>query len=366
MENHEETRDDFQADHGADEYTVELVEEESRETVFAGGAAGDGGMKDAGGQEEAGQKQKPEEAAENVEGSEAVFRETAAEDGNVVNLSEREESTQDRSVQGGDFNFSGPGKIRPEETGMISDPDFYEYPGTGRVRIRHMEVKSITQEDIDRILELTGQLEAFEILMMYYDCALAEVRTRLEVLNKEVALKKNRNPFESIKSRLKKPVSIYEKIKSRRIPFSVDNIEKYLTDVAGLRVICSFIDDIYSIRDSLALQDDVRIIQEKDYIAHPKANGYRSLHLILEVPIYLMQEKKFMNVELQFRTIAMDFWASVEHNMKYKKEIRNAESIAEELRYSADLINQLDRRMMQIRDRIELNEESDRERSQWR
>lgn len=229
-----------------------------------------------------------------------------------------------------------------------------------------MEVKSITQEDIDRILELTGQLEAFEILMMYYDCALAEVRTRLEVLNKEVALKKNRNPFESIKSRLKKPVSIYEKIKSRRIPFSVDNIEKYLTDVAGLRVICSFIDDIYSIRDSLALQDDVRIIQEKDYIAHPKANGYRSLHLILEVPIYLMQEKKFMNVELQFRTIAMDFWASVEHNMKYKKEIRNAESIAEELRYSADLINQLDRRMMQIRDRIELNEESDRERSQWR
>lgn len=303
MENHEEKRDDFPAGRGADEYTVELVEEESQEAVFAGDAAGDGGMKDA---------------------------------------EEREEDAQER------------------------DPDFYEYPGTGRVRIRHMEVKSITQEDIDRILELTGQLEAFEILMMYYDCALAEVRTRLEVLNREVALKKNRNPFESIKSRLKKPVSIYEKIKSRRIPFSVANIEKYLTDVAGLRVICSFIDDIYSIRDCLKLQDDVRIIQEKDYIAHPKANGYRSLHLILEVPIYLMQEKKFMRVELQFRTIAMDFWASVEHNMKYKKEIRNAESIAEELRYSADLINQLDRRMMQIRDRIELNEESDRERSQWR
>ena len=241
----------------------------------------------------------------------------------------------------------------------------FDYPGTERVRIRHLEPSRMSQEDIDRVLQLTGQLEAFEILMMYYDCALAEVRTKLEILNREVALKKNRNPFETIKSRLKKPVSIYEKLKHRRIPFSVDNIEKYLTDVAGLRVICSFIDDIYSIRDSLDAQDDIRIIQEKDYIAHPKPNGYRSLHLILEVPIYLMQGKKYMHVELQFRTIAMDFWASVEHKMKYKKEIRNAESIVEELRYSADLINQLDRRMLQIRDRIELNEEGDRVMSEW-
>ena len=240
----------------------------------------------------------------------------------------------------------------------------FDYPGTERVRIRHLEMRQISQEDIDRVLQLTGQLEAFEILMMYYGCALAEVRTKLEVLNKEVTLKKNRNPFETIKSRLKKPVSIYEKLKLRRIPFSVENIEKYLTDVAGLRVICSFIDDIYNIRDSLAAQDDVRIIQEKDYIAHPKPNGYRSLHLILEIPIFLMQEKKYMHVELQFRTIAMDFWASVEHTMKYKKEIKNADSIVEELRYSADLINQLDRRMLQIRDRIEMNE-STGERSQW-
>ena len=136
-----------------------------------------------------------------------------------------------------------------------------------------MEVKEISQEDIDRVLQLTGQLEDFEILMMYYDCALAEVRTKLEILNRGVALKKNRNPFESIKSRLKKPVSIYEKLKHRRIPFSVKNIEEYLTDVAGLPVICSFIDDIYSIRDSLAAQDDVKIIQEKAYIVHPKPNG---------------------------------------------------------------------------------------------
>jgi putative GTP pyrophosphokinase len=126
--------------------------------------------------------------------------------------------------------------------------------------------------------------------------------------------------------------------------------------VAGIRVICSFIDDIYSIRDSFDVQDDVEILQEKDYIASPKENGYRSLHLILRVPIFLSSEKKYMNVEVQFRTIAMDFWASVEHKMKYKREINNAEIIVEELRYSADLINQLDRRMLQIRERIERSE----------
>lgn len=263
-------------------------------------------------------------------------------------------------------NNALPAEEQVIQDGMDDELDSPEFAGTGRVRIRHLESKEMSQEDIDRVLELTGQLEAFEILMMYYDCALAEVRTKLEVLNREVALKKKRNPFETIKSRLKKPVSIYEKLKLRRIPFSVENIEKYLTDVAGLRVICSFIDDIYNIRDSLAAQDDVKIIQEKDYIAHPKPNGYRSLHLILEVPIYLMNGKKYMHVELQFRTIAMDFWASVEHSMKYKKEISNAEAIVEELRYSADLINQLDRRMLQIRERIELSENNNIEQSQWK
>ncbi|MDO5133782.1 MAG: GTP pyrophosphokinase family protein [Eubacteriales bacterium] len=294
--------------------------------------------------------------AQGVEIMDAAAQDTAAKDVLMKDAESQDTEAQGAAVQAAEV------QTVPKQGDEIDDLD---YPGTGRVRIRNMEPKEMSQEDIDRILELTGQLEDFEILMMYYDCALAEVRTKLEVLHREVALKKNRNPFETIKSRLKKPVSIYEKLKARRIPFSVENIEKYLTDIAGLRVICSFIDDIYSIRDSLAMQDDVRIIQEKDYIAVPKPNGYRSLHLILEVPIYLMQEKKYMHVELQFRTIAMDFWASVEHQMKYKKEIRNAESIVEELHYSADLINQLDRRMLQIRDRIELNEEGDRVMSEW-
>ena len=223
--------------------------------------------------------------------------------------------------------------------------------------IGHYETDCMTDEDVGRLLKITEQAEQFEVMMMEFDCAMAKVRTKLENLNKEMALKNRRNPFEYIKYRLKSPKSIYGKLKVKGVPFTVENIENTINDVAGIRVICSFIDDIYGIRDSFDMQDDVEILQEKDYIASPKENGYRSLHLIVRVPIFLSNEKKYMNVEVQFRTIAMDFWASVEHKMKYKREIRNAEIIVEELRYSADLINQLDRRMLQIRERIERSEE---------
>ena len=222
--------------------------------------------------------------------------------------------------------------------------------------IGHYETDCMTDEDVGRLLKITEQAEQFEVMMMEFDCAMAKVRTKLENLNKEMALKNRRNPFEYIKYRLKSPKSIYGKLKVKGVPFTVENIENTINDVAGLRVICSFIDDIYGIRDSFDMQDAVEILQEKDYISSPKENGYRSLHLIVRVPIFLSNEKKYMNVEVQFRTIAMDFWASVEHKMKYKREIRNAEIIVEELRYSADLINQLDRRMLQIRERIERSE----------
>lgn len=215
------------------------------------------------------------------------------------------------------------------------------------------KLNGISQEDVERLLRLTDQADAFQTLMMKYDCALSEVRTKLDVLNKELSLRNNRNPFESIKSRIKTPVSIYEKMKKKGVDFSISNIEENLSDIAGIRVICSFVDDIYMLADCLKHQDDIILIQEKDYIAKPKASGYRSLHLILEVPIFLTQEKQFMKVEVQFRTIAMDFWASLEHKMKYKKDIEAAETISDDLRFSADLINQLDRRMQQIRERID-------------
>ena len=149
------------------------------------------------------------------------------------------------------------------------------------------------------------------------------------------------------------PRSIFEKLDRRGIDFTVRNIERYLQDIAGIRVICSFIDDIYKLRDCLIQQDDIVLLEEKDYIRYPKDNGYRSLHLILEVPIYLTSGKYMMKVEVQLRTIAMDFWASIEHKMKYKRDIPNEQSITEELQYVAEMINQLDRRMMQLRDRID-------------
>ena len=241
----------------------------------------------------------------------------------------------------------------PIRTAMKED---YRLTRDEKYDIGHYETDCMTDEDVGRLLKITEQAEQFEVMMMEFDCAMAKVRTKLENLNKEMALKNRRNPFEYIKYRLKSPKSIYGKLKVKGVPFTVENIENTINDVAGLRVICSFIDDIYGIRDSFDVQDDVEILQEKDYIASPKENGYRSLHLIVRVPIFLSNEKKYMNVEVQFRTIAMDFWASVEHKMKYKREIRNAEIIVEELRYSADLINQLDRRMLQIRERIERSE----------
>ena len=193
----------------------------------------------------------------------------------------------------------------------------------------------------------SGEIRKFRELMMYYEC---------DVLNKELALKKSRNPFESIKCRIKTPESIVEKLARRGIEFSVDNIEKELNDIAGIRVICSFPDDIYELINYLLEQDDIRLIAIKDYIKNPKPNGYRSVHLIIEVPIFLTDMKKPMRVEVQFRTIAMDFWASLEHKLKYKKNIKKAEDISEQLFYCAELISQLDARMQQIRDKIETTE----------
>ncbi len=235
-----------------------------------------------------------------------------------------------------------------------------DLPSQGQVLINYLEShlaqenvnQSIPGSSVKNLISLRDEVTEFERLIMYYECAMSEVQTKLEVLNKELTHVNKRNPFESIKSRIKSPSSIYDKMTRRGLDFSVENIEKNINDVAGIRVICSFIDDIYMLRDCLVGQDDVFLIEEKDYIKNPKANGYRSLHLILEIPIFLTNEKRMMRVEVQFRTIAMDFWASLEHQMKYKKDIPNSEAISEELLYSADLIHQLDRRMIQIRDKI--------------
>ena len=145
-----------------------------------------------------------------------------------------------------------------------------------------------------------------------------------------------------------------KKMKRQEIPFSGDNIEKNLNDIAGVRVICSFPDDIYTLADYLEKQDDIKLIKKKDYISHPKPNGYRSLHLILEVPIFLTNEKKMMRVEVQFRTIAMDFWASLEHQLHYKS-IGNAtasSSLTGELKHCAETIASIDLKMQEMFNQI--------------
>ena len=199
---------------------------------------------------------------------------------------------------------------------------------------------------------LIEQASEFKELMMQYRCALMEVETKLNVLNAEFTMKNNRNPFESIKSRIKTPRSILEKLQRKGYEISVKGIEENLADVAGIRVICSFPDDIYATAKMLTDQDDIRVIQVKDYIINPKPNGYRSLHLILEVPIFLSNEKKNMKVEVQFRTIAMDFWASLEHKIYYKFEGQAPEYISRELKECADMVSALDDKMLSLNEAI--------------
>ncbi|MBQ7300286.1 MAG: GTP pyrophosphokinase family protein [Clostridia bacterium] len=193
----------------------------------------------------------------------------------------------------------------------------------------------------------------YKELMMMYTCAMKEIQTKFEILNTEFSVRYRRNPIASITTRLKTTASITEKLARYNCSLSVENIEKYIHDVGGVRVICSYIDDIYLIADALLAQDDITLLRRKDYIANPKPNGYRSLHLIVTVPVFFADRKLDMKVEVQIRTIAMDFWASLEHQMKYKQEIPAQDEIAEELRLCAETIRQTDERMLDIRKKIE-------------
>lgn len=211
-------------------------------------------------------------------------------------------------------------------------------------------LKQVTESEH---VELSGIIGPFMTLLMQYRCAIREIETKLHVLNEEFSLEHERNPIELIESRVKEPASIIEKMHRKGYELSVQNIEEKLNDVAGVRVICSFVEDIYYLASMLSAQDDLEVLKVKDYIKKPKKNGYRSLHLIIQIPIFLSSEKKYMRVEVQFRTIAMDFWASLDHKLKYKKDVKNPELIMEELRKCADTISKVDVRMQEIRNMIE-------------
>lgn len=194
----------------------------------------------------------------------------------------------------------------------------------------------------------------FETLISYYNCAIMEIETKFKVLDEQYSLRYDRNPIESIKSRVKSMDSLLKKIRKKKIPLTLESIEENIWDIAGIRVICSFQDDIYLLADCLLKQDDVKLVEVKDYIQNPKENGYRSLHLIVEVPIFLQDEKRNMKVEIQLRTIAMDFWASLEHKLRYKKNLsdKQVEALSKELEDCAEISANLDIRMQNIRSEI--------------
>lgn len=190
----------------------------------------------------------------------------------------------------------------------------------------------------------------FETLISYYRCAIMEIETKFKILDEQYSLRYDRNPIESIKSRVKSMESLLKKIRKKNIPLTLEAIEENIWDVAGIRVICSFQEDIYLLAECLLQQDDIKLIEVKDYIKNPKENGYRSLHLIVEIPIYLQDEKRNMKVEIQLRTIAMDFWASLEHKLRYKKNLSTEqfEELSMELEECAKISADLDLRMQKI------------------
>lgn len=191
--------------------------------------------------------------------------------------------------------------------------------------------------------------------MTYYKCALMEVETKLNVLNEQFSKLEDYNPIETIKTRLKTPESIAEKMERRGLAFTFENVGSNINDIAGIRVICPFISDIYALVDCFLKQEGITLLDKKDYIKMPKSNGYRSLHLIIGIPITLQDEKRMMKVELQLRTIAMDFWASLDHRLSYKKEMDPAitKQLHRELIDCSDESARLDERMEAIRNAID-------------
>lgn len=195
----------------------------------------------------------------------------------------------------------------------------------------------------------------FNELMMMYRCAIREIRTKLEVLDDEFSAEYKRNPISFIKSRIKKPESIYRKLKKLGYDFTAENIQTQLHDVAGIRVVCAFIDDIYTIAELLSNQDDIKVLEIRDHIKNPKPNGYRSYHMIVEIPVFFSKGKTPMLAEIQIRTIGMDFWATLEHQLRYKQGIEEMEGydiVSRELYSCAQKIIDTDNEMLRIKNMI--------------
>lgn len=207
----------------------------------------------------------------------------------------------------------------------------------------HMELRVDNDDGIDSWKEVN----------LVYNAALKQVETKIEILNDEFQHVHRYNPIEHIKARIKTPESIVKKLKRHGYESTIDNMVKHINDIAGIRIICSFTSDIYRIAEMIRQQKDIQVVAIKDYITYPKASGYKSYHMIVTVPVYLSDRIVDTKVEIQIRTVAMDFWASLEHKLKYKKNVDDADEIVGQLKVCSDAIEKLDYQMQEIRNRID-------------
>ena len=212
----------------------------------------------------------------------------------------------------------------------------------------------LSQHDEEQLLESAMQLQQ---MMMLYEAGIREIKTKLDILNDESRISGKPSPIDSIKSRIKTPRSIIGKLKRRGYPISLQSMMENLNDIGGIRVICPFIEDIYTVADMLMRQDDLTLIDRKDYIENPKPNGYRSLHVIVRIPVYFLDNKEPIPVEVQLRTIAMDFWASLEHDLKYKavSEVEGIDSY-DELKDCSRIIEDVEARMQILAGALEVDD----------
>ncbi len=252
------------------------------------------------------------------------------------------------SQRGIDAQNSG---LRVTPTGVVRTAAWKIVPSADTV------VKGSTQEllldadALDRYEEFTSDMHA---ILQKYEAAMREMVVRFEILDRELSLRRNRNPIHHIESRIKSPVSIYDKLLRYGKEPTIGNLEEYLMDVAGVRVICSYKHDVKHLMGLLRRQDDLEIIRIKNYIENPKPNGYRSLHAIVRIPVYFLDSKEMVPVEVQIRTIAMDYWASLEHDLKYKAiaETRGID-VAVELKEIGAIVEGIEERMQVLADALD-------------
>lgn len=215
------------------------------------------------------------------------------------------------------------------------------------------EYSALLEKKIRDTEDLQSNLLEWKDQLFIYKFALDEINTKLKILNEEYQFIHNHNPIEHMKSRIKSPASIVKKLHRKGLNVTIENVIEHVHDIAGVRITCSFISDIYTMVEAISRQDDIEVIKIKDYIENPKANGYKSFHLIVKIPVFLSNQVKKVKVEIQIRTIAMDFWASLEHKIYYKFDKEVPDELRLELKKAADAAHFLDEKMKMIRDEVD-------------